>query len=276
MNKGIKKTKKLMIAIIGIVIVFVIACGGFFVYKYYKHEKKQAKDIAYLKEQISLLNAKLADKKDSIVWNTEDYNYLAIGNSITLHGACSYWWNSRNGMAASDLEHDYFNIVKRHLEEKYDIVHGEALGVSIWEVQSHDRDETFFALDSYLNKEIDLVTSQLGENAENLDTFERDYESLINHIKSICPQARIIAIGDFWTNANRDEMKIQVAEKTEVEYVSLEGIKDNEYYYAGMGTTVYDDEGNPHQIDHEGVAKHPGDKGMEEIADRIIAVIDKE
>ena len=69
-------------------------------------------------------------------------------------------------------------------------------------------------------------------------------------------------------------MKEQAAKETNVEYVSLEGIKDNKEYYAGMGTTIYDDDGNPHQINHEGVAAHPGDRGMEAIADRIINVID--
>lgn len=276
MNKESKKNvKKWLIVIICIAITLVITCGGFLAYKFYKHEKNQAKDIADLKGQVSLLNAKLAERKTSIIWNNEDYNYLAIGNSLTRHGACSYWWHSSNGMAASDLEHDYFHIVLRHLEHKYGKVHGEALGLSTWEVQSHDRDETFFMFDPYLNEELDLVTIQLGENAGNLDTFESDFESLINYIKSKCPKARIIVIGDFWTNANRDEMKIQAADRTNVEYVSLEGIKDNPDYYAGMGTIVYDDDGNPHQIDHEGVAGHPGDQGMEAIANRVITAIDE-
>lgn len=101
-----------------------------------------------------------------------------------------------------------------------------------------------------------------------------DYESLINYIKERCPNARILIIGDFWTNSNRDELKKEAAENSGVEYVSLEGIKDNSAYYAGMGTTVYDEEGNPHQIDHEGVALHPGDMGMAAIADRIISAIE--
>ena len=278
-----KKMRKWLIIIVCFAIACIITCGGFFAYKLYKHEKNQAKDISDLngqvydlKGQISLLNAKLAGRKESIIWDSGEYNYLAIGNSLTRHGACSYWWHSCNGMAASDLEHDYYHIVLRHLEQKHDKVHGEAVGLSTWEVQSHDRDETFFMFDPYLNEEIDLITIQLGENAENLDTFESDYESLIIYIKNKCPKARIIIIGDFWAKANRDELKIEAASNTNVEYVSLEGIKDNKDYYAGMGTTVYDDDGNPHRIDHEGVAAHPGDNGMEAIAERVIAVIDKE
>lgn len=40
-----------------------------------------------------------------------------------------------------------------------------------------------------------------------------------------------------------------------------------------MGTLVEDSEGNMKEINHEGVAIHPGDKGMRAIADRIIEVI---
>lgn len=36
-----------------------------------------------------------------------------------------------------------------------------------------------------------------------------------------------------------------------------------------MGTVVFDKDGNEHIIEHDGVAKHPGDKGMDAIASRI-------
>ena len=52
------------------------------------------------------------------------------------------------------------------------------------------------------------------------------------------------------------------------------GIADNEQYYCGLGTTVYDKDGNPHTVKNEGVAMHPGDKGMELIAERIIEAIE--
>ena len=209
-----------------------------------------------------------------VTYSVEDYNYLAIGNSLTRHGACSYWWHDEDGMAASDLEHDYVHLVSRVLEGKQGKVHLETVNMSAWEIQGTDRDETLFLLNPFLDEEVNLITIQLGENTADLDTFERDYESLINYIKERCPNARILIIGDFWTNSNRDELKKEAAENSGVEYVSLEGIKDNSAYYAGMGTTVYDEEGNPHQIDHEGVALHPGDMGMAAIADRIISAIE--
>lgn len=42
-------------------------------------------------------------------------NILFIGNSITLHGKCNYWWGEW-GMAASDKEKDYVHQLVKRLE----------------------------------------------------------------------------------------------------------------------------------------------------------------
>ena len=44
----------------------------------------------------------------------------------------------------------------------------------------------------------------------------------------------------------------------------------------GLGTTVYGNDGVAHEINHDGVAKHPGDDAMKYIAEEIyIRVKDK-
>ena len=150
------------------------------------------------------------------------------------------------------------------------------LNLSVWEVQSHDRAETLMFFKPYLSDKLDLVTIQLGENASNIDTFKKDYIELINFVKKSCPKAKILILGDFWEYKDRDQQKKEAALACNVEYVSLEGIKDNQDYFAGMGTVVYDKDGKDHIIKHEGVAKHPGDKGMEAIAGRIVEKLNSE
>ncbi len=197
------------------------------------------------------------------------YNYLAIGNSITKHPIVDYWWNEC-GMAATSADKDYYHIVLKHLKEEKDDVSSNVYNFSIWETLFTDRAETIEVLDYYLDESLDLITIQLGENAQNLDTFESDFEYLINHIKEKSPAAEVIVIGDFWENGNRDEMKREAAEKCSVKYISLNEIKDKKDYMCGIGTVVFDEAGEAHTVEHSGVASHPNDEAMKYIAERII------
>ena len=93
---------------------------------------------------------------------------------------------------------------------------------------------------------------------------------IINYIKKNCPKAKILVIGDFWEYKDRDKQKKEAALACNVDFVSLEGIKDNQDYFAGMGTVVFDKDGKKHLIEDDGVAKHPGDKAMEAIAGKVV------
>ncbi len=63
------------------------------------------------------------------------------------------------------------------------------------------------------------------------------------------------------------------AEELGLPFVDLEEIRFVDDYCCGLGSTVYDAEGNPHTVEHEGVARHPGDLGMTYYAEHIIAKI---
>lgn len=68
-------------------------------------------------------------------------------------------------------------------------------------------------------------------------------------------------------------MKRQACEETGVKFLSLDEIKRSNQYQCGINTTVYDSDGKPHIVDHTGVADHPGDAGMQWIADQIVKVV---
>lgn len=250
-----------ILALILILILFVSFCG----IKFIKHEKSQQDRIASLECKVNLLQAE--SNKSTVNWNQDDYNYLAIGNSITIHPLNEYWWNEC-GMAATSAENDYVHIVTSALDAKF-----YAYNFATWEMMGYDRGETLSLLDGLLSEELDLVTIQLSENASDLSTFESDFEELIRYVQKGAPDAQILVIGDFWDKEQRGEMKQQACEATGVEFVSLDEIKGLEEYQCGMDTTVYDSEGNPHTVEHDGVAKHPGDTGMKWIADRIIQLV---
>lgn len=238
--------------------------------------KEKDKIIQSLQNEILLLkkNSKNDFSNDKIKWSADSYNYLAIGNSITYHGLCSYWWNAV-GMAASDIDHDYVHLTIKHLKEKRDDVNSYIYNFNAWERQCEDRDETLESIEPYLDKALNLVTIQLGENTKELKTFKNDFISLINFIKNKAPNAEIVVIGDFWKYKNRDSLKQRAASECNVRFANLDKIADNRDYFCGMKTKVYDALGNKHIVKHHGTSVHPGDKGMEFIAKKIISELEK-
>ena len=268
-----------------LVIVLSVICGVYILNTFIKHEKWQSSQISTLTDQLQevreenqLLKQQMSEMKTQIDWilgkieySDTAFNYLAIGNSITLHPMVDYWWNEI-GMAATTEDNDYVHLVADYLKQNSGDVCFYAMNYYKWENQAHDRAETYEVIDPYLSAKLNLVTIQLGENVSDTTTFETDFEALINYVKEKAPEARILIIDDFWNDEDREEMKKKAAVNTGVQFLSLDEIKDNPEYQCGLGTVVYDAAGNEHVVEHNG-AVHPGDKGMKYIADTIIAAL---
>ena len=171
-------------------------------------------------------------------------------------------------MAASRTSKDYVHRVVHFLKNKKKSINYAAYNYSIWETQANDRAETYQSIDSYLNQNVNLIVIQLGENISDSATLEHDYKQLIQHVKQKAPHAQVIEVGNFWKNAAVEKDKERAADLSKANYVSLKEIQGKKSYQAGMGTKVYAD-GKAHKINHEGVARHPGDKGMAYIAKKI-------
>ena len=82
------------------------------------------KRIAALEKRVAELERKIAalppsPAAESSLWPRDTFNYLAIGNSLTRHGICKYWWNLV-GMAASVCKKhdcDPRDVYRSHLDE---------------------------------------------------------------------------------------------------------------------------------------------------------------
>lgn len=217
------------------------------------------------------MQATMDADKPTVEWDADGYNYLAIGNSITKHMICDYWWNEI-GMAASKVDKDYFHLVSEYLDSEKDSVVFYAYNGNAWEIQATDRAQVLGVWDKLLDESLDLITIQLSENASDLSTFESDFRYMVEYVKEKCPNARIIIIDDFWSD-EKSEMKKRAIDGLDVVFVDLASIRRKEEYKAGMGTEVYDADGGEHIIEHEGVAAHPGDAGMRYYANKIIDLI---
>jgi len=270
-------------------VVLLCMVGSYCIYRFIKHENSQNKEIQRLldhvselednlknqNQQIEIISNQLDEFQDSpVTWLNQGINYLAIGNSITSHSLADYWWNDGVGMAASCEENDYVHQISKWLEANYnELVETRAYNFYTWEVQENDRSETLRLLDKYLSDELDLITIQMSENVSNVSTFQEDFEELCRYIIQKSPNAQIIVIDDFWDSGEKSLMKEHAARTCNVCFVSLSEIKGNADYQAGLGTIVYDKNGNEHVIEHEGVAAHPGDKGMKYIAEAVERMI---
>lgn len=205
------------------------------------------------------------------VERSRSYNVLCIGNSITIHPKCDYWWGEW-GMSASTKENDYVHVLEKLLtEDKGKKVNMCAYNFSAWELSSMDRAEFLPFLDNYLYEKLDLVIIQLGENVKDASTLEADYLELIDYISSY--DVQIVVVGNFWENQQVDECKRAACSKKIIKFVSLNDIQSGEYTLE-VGDKVYGDDGKQHEVEHSGVAAHPNDKTMEYIAKAIEQVIE--
>ena len=200
------------------------------------------------------------------------YEYLAIGNSITRHGECEYWWNDI-GMAASEESKDYFHIVCAFLREQHEEVRAAAVNLVEWEISgSQERPATYALIDPYLTDTLDLITLQLSENAAFSKRFARDYEALLRHIQEKCPQATVIAVDDFWSG-QKSAAKKRAANRLRIPIADLSAIRGDTAFQQAVGGTVYGADSTAHVIENKDVALHPNDLGMAYIARQIISLL---
>lgn len=198
--------------------------------------------------------------------NTENKNILFLGNSITMHPIVSIWWG-KWGMAASKRENDYVHVLSKKLSEKYN-TYSTIVLFRDWEFMSHDRAETFDLLEPALTKKYDYIVVQLGENVDNKSSIKKDYDELIGFLKEKYPLAEIFVVGEYWKGKYIDTAKKETCKKFNVNYIDLKEMQTG-LYDIKLNALVGGDDGEMHKIESTGVAKHPGDAGMEYIADKI-------
>ena len=202
------------------------------------------------------------------------YDYLAIGNSITLHPVNQFWPDAM-GMGATSQNKDYFHLVEQGLTTRLHktAVNAIADNLAIWEVTPARRAELKSLLDPYLTPELDLVTVELGENVPTGDpAFAQDFTDLVTHIRTLAPNAQIILVSEFWEDSYKDAVKWNVAAALGCSYVDLSAIRGRSAYLFGQDT-CYDAKGRSFVSTHPGTAIHPNNAAMRVIAEDILQAV---
>ena len=195
-----------------------------------------------------------------------DLKVMFVGNSITIHEVRPrIGWNSFCGMAASDMEHDYVHIVYRHLLEKYKSVSICVCNGGRWEKSYTDPNHLKPIVDLMNKYQPDIIIIRIGEN------YNRDYikeghnpyfafNDLFKAAKAVTNN--VVTTSLFWEWELIDNTIQKVALENNAKFVYI-GDLEKDPSNKALG-----------QFENIDVSHHPNNKGMKEIADRIIRLLD--
>ena len=185
---------------------------------------------------------------------------LFLGNSITLHETAPHiGWNFNWGMSASCEEKDYVHIVLKGLREKYGAVSHCVVNVGEWE-KNYFQEGVIEKFKGAREFSADTVIFRLGENVRR-DRF--DEYPLTEYMRAFMDYftdsaKKVVVTDTFWEHSYICSVLQNLAHEKGYEFVSICDLGEQDENKA-LGL-----------FEHAGVAGHPGDLGMQRIAERIL------
>ncbi len=185
---------------------------------------------------------------------------LIVGNSITRHGPKpEIGWIHDHGMAASAPEKDYVHRLFAMLKASGRDVLLRVRHASAWE-RGFTQEDCLLDYQEDKDFQADVVIFRLGENVCQADYpfFE---QALKNFIEYICPaQSKVIFTTTFWKNGFMEKILQSYAKERGDICIDCAFAVDEKNMALGL-------------FEHKGVAAHPSDAGMEEIAKAIFKAL---
>lgn len=216
----------------------------------------------------------ISNQPDRLAAN--EFKLMTFGNSITFHWpAESLGWTGKWGMAASSQDKDYVHRLQYYLTQKYgrgtvDQVYGCGPDSNPTQLGLGEGDIGYDSIDSKFTENLpvlvqrakdegaNIITIQMGENVKTNPTeenYKKALKLMVEAFKKEIPDAVIILCTSFWGNPESGLVKGTEAAAKElgITYAPLHTLNTK-------ANKAYD------QFTNEGVARHPGDVGMDNIA----------
>ena len=192
--------------------------------------------------------------------NSDGIKVMFVGNSITLHGIRpEIGWHRACGMAASAKEKDYVHLLEQAILMKSPNASFCICQVADWERLYKNGSETLHKYESARLFGADIIVIRAVENCPKDDfdklSFKKELNTLIRYLDKE-KKAHVIISTGFWHHPGNDALR-SYAKEHNFPCVELGDLGDNEAMKA-LGL-----------FEHTGVANHPGDLGMQMIAERI-------
>ena len=197
---------------------------------------------------------------------------VVLGNSITAHGpAPGIGWTGDWGMAASAADKDFVHVLAARL--------GKAAGGQVKfmarNIADFERGHADYDIAAGMKDELalkpDVVVVAIGENVPELATDEAKakYAAAFGRLLSTLEansHPAIFVRSQFWANPTKDEIMKRVSAEHGVTFIDA----------GALGREPANAARSERKIDHDGVAGHPGDRGMQALADAIFAAIERQ
>ena len=194
---------------------------------------------------------------------------LFLGNSITLHGPnADIGWPGNWGMAASTEEKDYVHLVTGALAKHT----GSTPEIRVRNIADFERNYATYDVDAEMKElfafDPDLVVLAIGENVPGLGSEEAKAQfkaGVLKILKGTLARRRplVVVRSCFWADAAKDQMLREACQEASGIFVDAGPLGKDESNFAR----------SERAIKHGGVAGHPGDKGMQALADAVIQAI---
>lgn len=194
----------------------------------------------------------------------KDVRILIMGNSISYHGALpEIGWYENHGMAASSKEKDFVHRIHAKVKEKQPDAAFCLCQVAEWEYVYKTGNEVFSKYETARNFNTDIIIARFIENcpADDFDgeVFKKELKKFFDFLNP-AQKAKIIMTTGFWKHPGDTAIR-EFAEENNIPVVYLGDLGEDDNMKA-IGL-----------FEHFGVANHPGDAGMEAIADRLFEKI---
>ena len=190
---------------------------------------------------------------------------LILGHSLTLHlPKADIGWHGAWGMAASCKENDYAHRVIAGLTEEYPNAAYCIASGSSWEVsyRNCDYDRHFSSVREF---HPDVICCCLCENIPTAEFEKEAFQENLSKLFAYLSGEKNIPVllaSAFYADPARNEALTEYAE--EHENCTLLYISDLVCDESNLAIGLFE---------HPGIQRHPGDKGMQALADRIVPAL---
>ena len=192
---------------------------------------------------------------------------LVLGNSIALHEPRpQIGWTNEWGMAASAADRDFAHLVAAGIGQET----GRKVDLHVKNIWLFEKDYWHYPFERELGELVrfapDYVVIAVGENMADFASdddraiFRRRFGELLDAFGTGEKRPKTVVRGVFWTNAQKDAEMKAVSDERQVPFVALDICNQ-----PGMKATGF--------FKHPGVAAHPSDQGMAEIARRLLKAL---